>query len=84
MEKTTTAFNLAAYFTKKGYKTIVIDTDPQGNLTTNYGITGENLDAPSVGDYLLKRTTNLNRSDKEKSWFNPTWVQQQKVIWKIF
>ena len=55
--KTTTAFNLAAYFAKKGYKTIVIDTDPQGNLTTNYGITEENFGVPSVGDYLLKRTT---------------------------
>ena len=55
--KTTTAFNLAAYFAKKGYRTIVIDTDPQGNLTTNYGVTEEDLDTPSVGDYLLKRTT---------------------------
>ena len=55
--KTTTAFNLAAYFANNGYKTIVIDTDPQGNLTTNYGITEDNLNVPSVGDYLLKRTS---------------------------
>jgi len=36
--KTTTVFNLAHYFAKQGLKTLAIDTDPQLNLSTNFGV----------------------------------------------
>lgn len=65
--KTTTAFNLAAYFAKKGQRTLVIDADPQGNLTTNYGFTEDSLNAPGIGDYLLKRTTEFNPIEIRKN-----------------
>lgn len=53
--KTTTAFNLAHYFTKKGLMVLVIDLDSQKNLTTN--LTKEEIVKFSIGDYLLKRAT---------------------------
>ena len=57
--KTTTVFNLAHYFAKKGLKTLAIDTDPQLNLTTNMGIQIDKLNA-SLGDYLLERVSEFN------------------------
>ena len=32
--KTTTTINLASVLSKKGLKTLIIDTDPQGNVST--------------------------------------------------
>ena len=52
--KTTTAFNLAHYFAKKGLMTLAIDLDSQKNLTTN--LTKDKIKKFSIGDYLLKRT----------------------------
>ncbi len=36
--KTTTAVNLAAGLNLKGYKTLLVDFDPQGNATSSFGI----------------------------------------------
>lgn len=54
--KTTTVFNLAHYFAKIGLKTLAIDTDPQLNLTTNFGININEING-TLGDYLLDRKT---------------------------
>ena len=41
--KTTTAVNLTAALGAKGYKTLLIDIDPQGNSTSGFGINKREL-----------------------------------------
>lgn len=42
--KTTTSINLSACLAEKGKNVLVIDTDPQGNTTSGFGIDKNNLD----------------------------------------
>jgi chromosome partitioning protein len=51
--KTTTAVNLSACLAELGYRTLVIDLDPQGNASTGLGIDPRALDV-SMYDVLLQ------------------------------
>ena len=51
--KTTTAVNLAASVGVKGYRTLLVDIDPQGNATSGFGINKRKLDLSSY-DLLTK------------------------------
>jgi len=51
--KTTTAINLAAALAEQGYKTLLIDLDPQGNASTGLGIDPEHRDR-STYDTLIQ------------------------------
>ncbi len=42
--KTTTAVNLAAALALKGYRTLVVDLDPQGHATLGFGLIPENIE----------------------------------------
>ena len=50
--KTTTSINLSASLEEKGKKVLVIDTDPQGNTTSGFGIDKNNLDI-TIYDLML-------------------------------
>lgn len=42
--KTFTAVTLAQYFALRGYRTLMIDTDPQGSLSTTFGLSPASVD----------------------------------------
>ena len=54
--KTTTSINLSAALAAKGKKVLVIDTDPQGNTTSGFGIDKNNLDE-TIYDLILEECT---------------------------
>ncbi len=52
--KSTSAINIAAAFSLKGKRTLLVDCDPQGNTTSGVGINKKNIRA-SVYDVLISR-----------------------------
>ena len=54
--KTTTSINLSAALAVKGKKVLVIDTDPQGNTTSGFGIDKNNLD-DTIYELILEECT---------------------------
>jgi chromosome partitioning protein len=55
--KTTTAINLATALAATGWRTLIIDLDPQGNASTGLGIAASQRDITSYE--LLRREANL-------------------------
>jgi chromosome partitioning protein len=53
--KTTTAVNLGACLAELGYRTLVVDLDPQGNASTGLGVNIRSLDA-SMYDVIISGT----------------------------
>lgn len=50
--KSTTAVNLAAYLGSRGFKVLCIDSDPQGNTTTAFGVKKKSVSA-STYDIII-------------------------------
>ncbi len=57
--KTTTTANLAVTLARHGLRVLVIDTDPQSNLTSSFGL--DKAVSPSLADSLLHRDAELPR-----------------------
>jgi chromosome partitioning protein len=53
--KTTTAINLGACLAELGYRTLVVDLDPQGNATTGLGLNPRELET-SMYDVVIHET----------------------------
>ncbi len=67
--KTTTTANTASYLTQQGFKVLVVDMDPQGNLTQHFGYDTDELEftllhlflgKKSFEEIVLKRETALH------------------------
>ena len=56
MGKTTTSINLSAALAAKDKKVLVIDTDPQGNTTSGFGIDKNNLEE-TIYELILEECT---------------------------
>src|ERR671937_2959611 len=52
--KTTTTFNLGVAFTERGFRVLVVDLDPQGNLTMSQGMNPDEIER-SMFDVLVHR-----------------------------
>ena len=52
--KTTTTLNLAVALSEEGYKVLIVDMDPQGNLTMSQGFNPDQIDR-SMFDVLVHR-----------------------------
>ena len=56
MGKTTSAVNIAYYLSKRDYRTLLIDFDPQGNATSGLGINKQDLGG-TMSEVILETTT---------------------------
>ncbi len=54
--KTTTAVNVAYYLAKNGYRTLLIDFDPQGNATSGLGVDKQEL-TNTMSDVIMEKVT---------------------------
>lgn len=66
--KTTTTVNLSAILAEKGFKTIIIDSDPQGNSTSSLGI-NKKLET-SLYDVLIDEDTKIKDTLKKTDIYN--------------
>lgn len=67
--KTISSFNLAHYLKDVGFKVLAIDLDPQGNLTSSFGIDPNDLQGTAydiMSEYTLM---NSRKSDKKLEKF---------------
>src|SRR5688572_33186901 len=51
--KTTTAINLATAIALSGQRVLLVDVDPQGNLTSGVGLKGQTAEGGSIYEALL-------------------------------
>ena len=66
--KSTTAVNLSAALGEMGYKILVVDLDPQGNMTSGFGVEKNEIEE-SVYDVILGEATaeSIIKSVKSKN-----------------
>lgn len=63
--KTTTTLSVGSALSRAGYKVLLIDIDPQGNLTTSAGLTNLGESEPTVYE-VLKGEADINDAVKQK------------------
>lgn len=67
--KTTTTVNVGGYLSENGFKVLMIDMDPQGNMTQHFGLVPEHIDITirdvmkgevQIKDAIIKRSINID------------------------
>ena len=79
--KTTTAYNLASYYAKKGKRILVIDCDPQGNLTDALGVDPNEVDC-TIFNALMKRNIKeaiIKLPQAENFYLVPSNLESERV-----
>jgi len=71
--KTTTAINLATSIAVSGRRVLLIDVDPQGNLTSGVGLKGERATAGTIYEALMG-------DDEPQAFVLPTRVENLFII----
>jgi chromosome partitioning protein len=65
--KTTVAANLATAFSFMGYKTLMIDADPQASLTNMMGIEASSEDITHIGHLMEESVANKGHADVSRA-----------------
>ena len=60
--KTTTAINLAASLAMADQRVLLVDLDPQANLTSGVGLKGQSAPGGTIYDALTERRTSIARA----------------------
>lgn len=72
--KTTTAVNLSAYLAARGFRTLLVDIDPQGNATSSLGI--DKASCPISTFHVLHDEVPLTEAivptGQERLWLSPS------------
>src|SRR5262245_12384976 len=74
--KTTTTINLAASLALGGHRVLLVDVDPQGNLTSGVGKKGESSDAGTIYNAL----TSAEPTTDARPFVLPTAVDLMHLI----
>lgn len=67
--KTTTTFNLGVALVKQGKRVLLVDMDPQGDLTVSMGYNDDSMYRYTIAD-LMNYTIQDKIIDKEKLFYN--------------
>lgn len=89
--KTTTAYNLGIALTQQGYRVLMVDFDPQGNLSCYCGIPPEQDLEQTITELLMKvayekplshRCEMLMTTKPSSTWWMPISSGNISVQWK--
>src|SRR5437016_5433680 len=76
--KTTSAINLGACLAMANQRVLLIDTDPQGNLTSGIGLKGQTAAAGTIYDALMNEMNDAGTASR--SFVLPTSIDHLSLV----
>ena len=77
--KTTTAYNLGIALTQQGYRVLMVDFDPQGNLSCYCGIPPEQDLEQTITELLMQALKSQSNINRWKRYSMPTLLARQRT-----